>query len=50
MEDHILNQMISIEGGIADKTEEHIERNHQCGKCLERRHQYFTDFTQSGTN
>ena len=34
LEDHILTQMNSIDGGIADKTEEHIERNHQVGKRL----------------
>ena len=47
LEDHILNQMISIEGGIADKTEDHIERSHQVGKRLERRYQCVADFTQS---
>ena len=28
LEDHILNQMSSIEGDIGDKTEFHIERSH----------------------
>ena len=47
LEDHILNQMISIERGIADKTEDHIERSHQVGKRLERRYQCVADFAQS---
>ena len=42
--------MSSIEGGIADKTEDHIERSHQVCKCLERRYQFITDFTQSQTS
>ena len=32
LEDHILNQMSSIEGDIADKTEDHIESSNQVGK------------------
>ena len=47
MEDHILNQMSSIEGGIADKIEDYIERSHEVGKRLERMYQCVTDFTQS---
>ena len=35
LEDHILTQMNSIDGGIADKTEDHIERSYQVGKRLE---------------
>ena len=31
LEDHISNQMSSIEGGITDKTEDHIKRSHQVG-------------------
>ena len=34
LEDHILKIMILIDGGIADKTEDHIERIHQVGKRL----------------
>ena len=47
LEDYILNQMSSIEGGIADKTKDHIESIHQVGERLEGRYQYITDFTQS---
>ena len=47
LEDHILNQMSSIEGGIADKIEDYIERSHEVGKRLERMYQCVTDFTQS---
>ena len=32
LEDHSLNQMITIKFGIADKSEDHIERRHQVGK------------------
>ena len=32
LEDHILNQMSSIEGDIADKTEDQIESSNQVGK------------------
>ena len=32
LEDHILNQMSSTEGGITDKTEVHIERSNQFGR------------------
>ena len=47
---HILNEMSSIEGGIYNKTEDHIERSHQVGKRLERRYQGVTDLTQSQTS
>ena len=50
LEDHILTQMSSIEGDIADKTEDHIEFSHQIGKRLERRYKGDTDFTQSYTS
>ena len=50
LEDRILTQMSSIEGGIADKTEDHIELSHQIGKRLERRYKGDTDFTQSYTS
>ena len=42
--------MSSIEGGIADKTEDHIERSHQVGKRLKRIYQCVTDCTQSQTS
>ena len=35
LEDYILTQMNSIDGDIADKTEDHIERRHQVGKRFE---------------
>ena len=48
LEDHILNQMSSIEGGIADKTKYRIKRNHQVGKRLKRRYYCIANiFTQS---
>ena len=47
LEDHIPTQMNSIDGGIADKTDDHIERSHQVGKRLEQRYKCVTDFTQS---
>ena len=50
LEDHILNQMSSVEGGIANNTEDHIEKSHQVGKRLERIYQCVTDFTQSQTS
>ena len=50
LKDHILTKMNSIDGGIADKTENHIERRHQVAKCLEQRYKCVTDFTQSQTS
>ena len=50
LEDHILNQMSSVEGDIADNTEDHIDKSHQVGKGLERIYQCVTDFTQSQTS
>ena len=50
LEDDILLQMSSIECGISNKIEDHIERNHQVDKGLERRYQCVTDFTQSQTS
>ena len=47
LENHIMNHMISIQCGIADKTEDHIEKSHQIGKRFERRYQCVTDITQS---
>ena len=49
-EDHILNQMSSIEGGVIDKTEDRITLSHQIGKRLERRYKGVTNFTQSQTS
>ena len=49
-EDHMLNQMSSIEDDISDKTEDRIEVSHQAGKRLERRYKDVTDFTQSQTS
>ena len=37
LEDHILTQMNSIDGGITNKTEDQIERSHQLGKYFEQR-------------
>ena len=48
--DPILNQINSIEVGIGDKTEVHIELSRQIGKRLERRYKGVTDFTQSQTS
>ena len=45
LEEHIMNQVSSIEGGISDKTEDHIERNHQDDKRFERRCKCVSDFT-----
>ena len=50
MEDHTLNQMISIDNGIADKIEDHIERIHQVDKRFKRRYQSVADSTQSQTS
>ena len=49
-EDHILNQINSIEVGIGDKTEVHIELSRQIGKRLERRYKDVTDYPQSHTS
>ena len=45
LEDHILTQINSIDGGITDRTEEHIERSHQVGKRFEQRYKCVTTFT-----
>ena len=39
--------MSSIEGDIADKTEDHVERSHQVDKRFERRYKYVTHFTKA---
>ena len=49
-EGHILNQISSIEGGIANKAEDHIELCRQIDKPLERKYKGVTDFTQSQTS
>ena len=49
LEDYLLKQMITIKGGIADKTEDHIERRYQVGKCFDQRNKCVTNFTQSQT-
>ena len=49
-EDHILYQMKNIEGGLADKSEDHIELAHQVGKRNERKYCGVTNFIQSQTS
>ena len=44
LEDHILNQIITIKGSIADKTEDHIKRIYQVGKRFDQRYKCVTDF------
>ena len=46
-EDHIVFQMENIVGGLADKSEDHIERAHQDGKRSERIYCGLTNFKQS---
>ena len=46
-EDHIVYQMDNIIGGLADKSEDHIERAHQDGKRSERKYCWVTNFQQS---
>ena len=50
LEDHILKQIITIKGGIADENEDHIERSNQVGKRFDQRYKCVTDFTQSHTS
>ena len=45
LEYHNLNQIITIKDGIANKTEDHIERSHQVGKRFDQRYTCVTDFT-----
>ena len=47
LEDHIFNQMITIKGGISDKSEDHIDRSHKVGKRFDQRYKCVTGFTQS---
>ena len=46
-EDHIVHQMKNDVGGLADKSEDHIERSHQDGKQSERIYCGLTNFKQS---
>jgi len=46
-EDHIVYQMENIVGGLADKSEDHIERAHQDGKRSERKYCGVVNFQQS---
>ena len=50
IEDHILKQIITIKGGIADENEDHIERSNQVGKRFDQRYKCVTEFTQSHTS
>ena len=45
-EDHIVYQMENIVGGLADKSEDHIERAHQDSKRSERKYCGLTNFQQ----
>ena len=45
-EDHIVYQMENIVGGLADKSERHIERAHQDGKRSVRIYCGLTNFKQ----
>ena len=44
--DYIVYQMENIIGGLADKSEDHIERAHQDGKRIERIYCGLTNFKQ----
>ena len=46
-ENHIVYQMKNIDGGLVDKSEDHIERAHQNGKRSERKYCGVTNFKQS---
>ena len=46
-EEHIVYQMEDIVSGLADKSEDHIERDHQDGKRSERIYYGLTNFKQS---
>ena len=46
-EEHIVYQMEDIVSGLADKSEDHIERDHQDGKRSERKYCGVTNFQQS---
>lgn len=49
LEDLILNQMVTIKGGIFDKSKDHIEISYQVGKRFDQRYKYVTDFTNKIT-
>ena len=46
-EDHIVYRMENIVGGLADKSEDHIERSHQDGERSEKIYCGLTNFQQS---
>ena len=47
--DHIVSQMLVIDGRISDKTEDHIEKSLQVDKRYEKIYQWVTDLPQSQT-
>ena len=47
IEIHIVYQMENIVGGLADKSEDHTERDHQDGKRSERKYCGVTNLQQS---
>ena len=47
--DHIVSQMLLIDGRISDKTEDHIEKSLQVDKRYEKIYQWVTDLPQSQT-
>ena len=50
LKNHILTQTNSIDGDIANKTEDHIERSHQVGKRFEQRYKCVSNFAHSQTS
>ena len=46
-EDYIIYQFENIVGGLADKSEDHIERDHQDGIWSEKNYCWLTNFKQS---
>ena len=44
-DDHIVHQMKHIGGGVANKSEDHIERDHQDGKYNERLYLCYNKFS-----
>ena len=49
LEDLILNQIVTIKGGIFSKSKDHIEISYQVGKRFDQRYKYVTDFTNKIT-
>ena len=47
--DHIVSQMLLIDGRISDKTEDYIEKSLQVDKRYEKIYQWVTDLPQSQT-